>query len=79
MVVCTMQRVLTEFLAAEGASPIEVHRRLKSVYEEDAIGVGSVRLWVRRFKNGENDIGDRPCSHSSDDGDKRQGYCANSG
>jgi transposase len=32
------------------------------VYGEDAIDVSSVRRWVRRFKIGENDSGDRPRS-----------------
>ena len=32
------------------------------MYGEDAIDVSSVRRWVRRFKNGENDSGDRPRS-----------------
>lgn len=30
-------RVVTEFLTAEGSSPIEIHRRLRSVHGEDAI------------------------------------------
>lgn len=49
MVVGTMQRMVTEFLTAESSGPIENHRRLNSVYDEDAIGAGSVRRWVRRF------------------------------
>lgn len=56
MVVGTMQKMVTEFLTAEGCSPIETHRRLNSVYDEDAVGAGSVRHWVRRFKSGEKDI-----------------------
>jgi hypothetical protein len=67
-----MQRVVTEFLTAEGYSPIEIHRRLKSVYDEAALGVGSDRRWVRRFKSGENYIGDRSCSHSNDDERRRR-------
>ena len=62
MYVRTRQRVVTEFITAEGFSPIEVHRRLRSVYGEDAIDVSSVRRWVRRFKGDEKDIGDRPGS-----------------
>jgi hypothetical protein len=73
VIVGTMQGMVTEFLTAEGSSPMEIHRRLNSVYYEDAIGVGSVRCWVRCFKSAEKDIGDRPCSHISDDGDKSQG------
>jgi hypothetical protein len=37
----TRQRVVIEFLTAESSSPIEIHRRLISVYVEDAIDVGS--------------------------------------
>jgi hypothetical protein len=54
-VVGNMQRMVTEFLIAEGSSPIETHRRLNSVYDEDAIDVGSGRRWVHRFKSGEKD------------------------
>ena len=55
MVVGTMQRMVTEYLTAEGTSPIENHRRLNNMYDEDAIDAGSVRRWVRRFKSGEKD------------------------
>ena len=58
----TKQCVVIKFLTAEGSSPIEIHRRLRSVYGEDAIDVTSVRRWVRRFKSGEKDISDRPRS-----------------
>jgi hypothetical protein len=34
-------RVVTEFLTAEGYSPIEIHRRLRGVYGEEAIDVSS--------------------------------------
>jgi hypothetical protein len=33
----TSQEVVTEFLTVEGSSPIEIHRRLRSVYGEDDI------------------------------------------
>jgi transposase len=56
------QRVMIEFYTAEGASPIEIYRRMRIVYGEDTIDVGSVGRWVRRFKSGEKDIGDRPCN-----------------
>jgi hypothetical protein len=39
----TRQRVVTEFLTTEDSSPIEIHRRLRSVCGEDAIDVSSER------------------------------------
>jgi hypothetical protein len=41
VVVGRMQRLVTEFLTAEGSNPIVIHRRLNSMYDEDAIG-----FWV---------------------------------
>jgi histone-lysine N-methyltransferase SETMAR len=52
--------VVIEFLTAESSSPIEIHRRLRSVYVEDAIDVGSDAGSV--VLSGEQDIGDMPCS-----------------
>jgi len=37
----TRQRVVTEFLTAEGSSLIEIHRCLKNMYGEDATDVHS--------------------------------------
>jgi hypothetical protein len=53
----TRQRVVNEFLTAEGCSPIEIYRRLRSVYSysEDAVDVSSVKRWIHRFKSGEKD------------------------
>ena len=78
VIVGPMQRLVTEFLTAEVSNPIVIHRRLNSVYDEDAIGFW-VRRWVGRFKSGEKDTDDRLCSHISDGGDKSQGLWANSG
>jgi hypothetical protein len=55
----TRQTAVTEFLTAEGSSPTEIHRRLRSAYGGDAIEVSSVRRWARRFKSSEKDTGDR--------------------
>jgi hypothetical protein len=38
----TGPRVVTEFLTAEDSSPIEIHRRLRSVYGVDVIHVSSL-------------------------------------
>jgi hypothetical protein len=48
VVVRALHRAVTEFLTAEGYSPIEIEGRLKSGYVEDALGDGSGRPWVRR-------------------------------
>ena len=56
------QTVMIELNTAEGSSPIEIYKCMRIVYGEDTIDVGSVRRCVRRFKNGEKDIGDRPCN-----------------
>lgn len=34
-------RVMIEFYTAEGSSPIEIHRRMRILYGEDTIDVGS--------------------------------------
>jgi len=46
----------------------------RCVCGEDATDVGSLGRWVRCFRSGQRDIGNRP--HGSDDGDQRQGWCA---
>jgi hypothetical protein len=51
----TRQGMVIEFLAGESPSLIEIRRRLRS----DRCWV---RRRVRRFKGGEKDVGDRPCS-----------------
>jgi hypothetical protein len=56
------QRMVIEFLGTEGSSPIDIHRRLRSIYGEDVMDISSIRHWVRRFKSSEQDIGDRPRS-----------------
>jgi hypothetical protein len=75
------QGVLTEFLIAY-SSPIEIHRRLSRVYDEDVINISSFRRWIRHFKSGEKGTGDRPCSGRPDKaatmGPKRS-RCADSG
>jgi hypothetical protein len=47
------QSMAIEFRTVEGANPIEIHRRLRSVNGEDAIDVSSVERWVSLFKNSE--------------------------
>jgi hypothetical protein len=60
--ILTRQSMAIEFLYTESSSLIDIHRRLRSVYGEDAIVINSVRCWVRRFKSSEEGIGNRPLS-----------------
>ena len=47
------QRAVIEFLTTEKVHPIEIHRRMQAVYGDQYVDVSTVRLWVRRFKDGE--------------------------
>jgi transposase-like protein len=47
------QRAVAEFLTVEKVPPIEIHRRMQAVYGDQCVDVGTVRRWVRQFKNGE--------------------------
>ena len=43
------QRAVIEFLTAEGAAPIDIHRRMKLVYGEACVDVSTVRRWAKEF------------------------------
>ncbi|XP_005106401.1 uncharacterized protein LOC101846684 [Aplysia californica] len=43
------QRAVIEFLTAEGAAPIDSHRRMKHVYGEACVDVSTVRRWTKEF------------------------------
>jgi hypothetical protein len=47
------QRAVIEFLTAEKVPPIEIHRRMQAVYDDQRVDVSTIRRWVRRFKYGE--------------------------
>ena len=47
------QRAVIEFLTAEKVPPVEIHRRMQAVYDDQCVDVSTVRRWVRRFKDGE--------------------------
>ena len=47
------QLAVIEFLTTEKFPPIEIHRRMQSVYGDQCVDVSTVRRWVRRFKDGE--------------------------
>jgi hypothetical protein len=47
------QRAVIEILTAEKVPPIEIHRRMQAVYDDQCVDVSTVRIWIRRFKDGE--------------------------
>ena len=47
------QRAVIGFLTAEEVTQIEIHRRLQAIYGDQCVDVGTVRRWVRLFKDGE--------------------------
>jgi len=47
------QRAVIEFLTEEKIPQIEIHRRMQAVCGDRCVDVSTVRLWVRRFKDGE--------------------------
>jgi transposase len=59
------QRAVIEFLIKEGCSAVEIHRRLKDVYGDAVIDVSNVRRWVKKFRDGESEIADKPRSGRS--------------
>ena len=40
------QRAVTEFLLAEGETPVNIHTRLQNVYKENTLNYSNVRRWV---------------------------------
>jgi len=47
------QRAIIELLTAKNVPPIQIHRRMQTVYGDQCVDVSTVRRWVRRFKDGE--------------------------
>jgi len=47
------QRAVIEFLTAEKAPPVEIHRLMQAVCGDPCVDVSTVRRWVRRFNDGE--------------------------
>uniref|UniRef100_A0A0L8HW53 Mos1 transposase HTH domain-containing protein n=1 Tax=Octopus bimaculoides TaxID=37653 RepID=A0A0L8HW53_OCTBM len=45
------QRAVIEFLVAEGETPVNIHRRLKNVFEDNTLDYSNVCRWVRRLKD----------------------------
>ena len=46
------QRTVIKFLVAENHTPIQIWRRLQNVFGEEALGKTQVRMWAKRFKEG---------------------------
>jgi hypothetical protein len=47
------QRAHIEFLTAEKVPPVEIHRRMQAVFNDQCVDVSTVRRCVRRSKAGE--------------------------
>src|SRR6476619_7374733 len=56
------QKSVIEFLTKEGATAKNISDRLKIIYGENSLSYTSVRRWVVHFKNGNDDICDKPHS-----------------
>jgi [histone H3]-lysine36 N-dimethyltransferase SETMAR len=56
------QKAVIEFLTKEGATAKNISDRLKVVYGDSALSYVSVTRWVVHFKNGNEDICDKPRS-----------------
>jgi len=54
---------MSEFLTTDGSSPLEIHRRLRSVYGEDATDVGSVDAGPVVLRTVKRDFGYRSLSN----------------
>ena len=44
------QHAVIEFLTVEKVLPIEIHRRMQAVYDDQCLDVSTVRRWVGRLK-----------------------------
>ena len=57
---CTIeeQRGLVRFLWAEGAKPVEIHRRILVQYGQSTTSQRRVYEWVERFKSGRTRVTD---------------------
>ena len=53
------QRSVIRFLSSEGVKPIEIHRRMKAQYGDDAcLSLQQVYEWTRKFTNGISSVTD---------------------
>jgi transposase len=56
------QRAVIEFLMKEGCRLSDIHRRLQNVYRDDTIDRSNVHRWMKKFKEGETSIDEKPRS-----------------
>jgi len=71
---CTIeeQRGVVRFLWAEGAKPVEIHRRMLTQYGQSSMSQRKVYEWVKRFKSGRTRVADegrsgRPSTSRTED------------
>ena len=76
--VCTKeeQRSVIRFLWSEGASGVEIHRRLPAQYGNSVLPQRSVYEWIEQFKNGRTSVtheegAGRPSTATTDDNTER--------
>jgi len=57
---CTIeeQRGVVRFLWAEGAEPVEIHRRMLTQYGQSTMSQRTVYEWVESFKSGRTRVTD---------------------
>jgi transposase len=58
---CEIRSVI-RFLNARNVKPADIHRQICEVYGENAMSDGMVRKWVRKFKEGRDNVHDEPRS-----------------
>ncbi len=54
------QRANLKFLVKSGCGVAEAWRRLRAVFGDSTMSQTQVRVWAKRFREGENNINDRP-------------------
>jgi hypothetical protein len=58
---CEIQSFIC-FLNARNVKPADIHRQICEVYGENAMSDGMERKWVRKFKEGRDNVHDKPQS-----------------
>jgi len=58
---CAVRGVI-QFFTAQGYPAIAIHRQLKTVYGDNVMKARNVRKWVNAFKEGRQEIHDKPRS-----------------
>ena len=61
---CEIRSVI-RFLNARNVKPADIHRQICEVYGENAMSVGKLRQWVRKFNEGPDNVHDEPRSGRS--------------